>query len=173
MTRKRLIGYSPLPEWTDDPTDPSLRESEAPTQSESLRVSAAPTPRVTTPTNMSIPTPIPGHVASAAVTPAARSLASSADSPLGPVPPAVKGKFQDLDKFLDSESETEEEETDDDESEDERPSFRPVTAPPRSAIVPEYDETSSEEDDEGEEEGSSGSEVEDTDERAALYGQFR
>jgi AP-3 complex subunit beta len=166
------MGYNPLPEWTDDPTDPSLRESEAPTQAETLRVSAAPTPRITTPTNMSIPTPIPGHVASAAATPA-RSLSSSADSPFGSVPPAVKGKFQDLDKFLDSESETEEEETDDEESEDERPVVRPVTAPPRSAIVPEYDETSSEEDDNDHDDGDTESDREDRDERAALYGEYR
>jgi AP-3 complex subunit beta len=28
ITHKRLTGYEPLPEWTDEPTDSSLRDSE-------------------------------------------------------------------------------------------------------------------------------------------------
>ena len=28
ITQKRLTGYDPLPEWTDDPTDASLRETQ-------------------------------------------------------------------------------------------------------------------------------------------------
>lgn len=45
----------------------------------------------------------------------------------------------------------------------------PVTAPPRSAIVPEYDEDTSEEESEDEGEGDPGV----GQERAPLYGQYR
>jgi AP-3 complex subunit beta len=98
------------------------------------------------------------------VSTAPRSLGSSAASPVGSVPHTVKGKFQDLDKFLDSESETEEEEeSDSDESHE--PVVRAVTAPPRSVIVPEYDENTSEDEDEEESDEEA--------EGAPLYGQFR
>ena len=151
------------------------------------RQSSVPTPaRAATPTTLSSanpqanasrqPTPpsVPVRVSASAAS-LSRSLASSGTSPAGSVPHVVQGKFKDLDKFLDSESETEEEEEeeedDDTDDSDVAPAPRAVTAPPRSAIVPEYDETSSEEED-----GETESEDEDgldRDERAALYGQYR
>jgi AP-3 complex subunit beta len=51
---------------------------------------------------------------------------------------------------------------------EERP-VQPVTAPPRSAIVPEYDEESSEEESEEETEEENS---EDEAERAPLYGRY-
>ncbi|ORY24055.1 adaptin N terminal region-domain-containing protein [Naematelia encephala] len=105
ITHKRLNGYEPLPEWTDDPTDPSLRESEQVEQ-----------PRTATPLSHLPPPPttssaIPTHISSVASIP--RSAVTTANpSPVGSVP-VNKGKFQDLDAFLDSESGEEEEDTED------------------------------------------------------------
>jgi AP-3 complex subunit beta len=170
VTGKRLTGYQPLPEWTDEPTDASLRETEAPQTVEPVR-SSAPTPRIATPTNIASapsPAPVPVHVSSSAAS-LPRSTGSSMVSPAGSLPhTATKGKFQDLDKFLDSESETDEEEDeeDSDDSDAGRPAPRAVTAPPRSAIVPEYDEDTSEEEEDEEE-------TESEEEQAPLYGQYR
>ncbi|KAK8861597.1 hypothetical protein IAR55_002420 [Kwoniella newhampshirensis] len=143
---KKLGGYEELPEWTDDPTDSSLRESELDDPSRLT------TPHPShTPTNYAPPPPlaVPTHVSSAsssAPTPRNNAASSMDNSPAGSVPQNVKSKFQDLDRFLDSDSEEEESE---DESESDGAPIRPVTAPPRSAIVPEYDETTSESEDAG------------------------
>lgn len=166
ITGKRLTGYSSLPEWTDEPTDSSLRETEVPQIVEPPR-SVASTPRVATP--LSAPLPAPAQMSNSIQSLPRSMNSSSVASPVGSVPQATatKGRFKDLDKFLDSESETEEES--DEESEEEiQP--RAVTAPPRSAIVPEYDEDSESEEDVSEEE-------EDSDEednvRKPLYDQYR
>ncbi|KAK6907369.1 hypothetical protein I203_101363 [Kwoniella mangroviensis CBS 8507] len=166
---KKLNGYEEIPEWTDDPTDSPLRDSEF----ENLQP----------PTPLPAPTPtypIPPN-SSQAVGVVRQGISPVGSSPAGSYPrthtpslgtntaiAAPKGKFRDLDAFLNSESESgdESEESDSDHS---PPAPRAVTAPPRSAIVPEYDEDTSEEetDDDGSE---SESESQDEhDERAALY----
>ncbi|WVR03787.1 hypothetical protein IAU60_000782 [Kwoniella sp. DSM 27419] len=159
ITCKKLGGYEPLPEWTDDPTDPSLRDSalENPSQATTPLPSATPT-YPAGPTYISAPVSRgggPSPIGSSPIgTPGSAPYVTSSSVP--------KGRFKDLDSFLNSESETESEE----DSESDAPAPRAVTAPPRSAIVPEYDE-SSEEDSEG-----SGSEAEsssDQDENARLY----
>ena len=97
--------------------------------------------------------------------------------------PAAKGKFQDLDAFLNSDTEEEGESAEDrlvlagqkrspwlrdNRSEPEGRTPHPVTAPPQSAIVPEYDgKTSDEEDTPSDEES------DEEQERAPLYGQYR
>ncbi|KAK4688402.1 AP-3 complex subunit beta, partial [Tremellales sp. Uapishka_1] len=144
VMKKKLKGYERVSEWTDDPTDPSLRDSEE----------ATPIPT---------PTPLPTHLAIGS-----NSLPARINSPLGASPagsviaaPAPKSKFKDLDAFLDSSEEESEEESDS----DTRPA--PVRAPPRSAIVPEYDEETSSEDEEEEDEED---DSESGDERRPLYG---
>nr|XP_019050399.1 AP-3 complex subunit beta [Kwoniella bestiolae CBS 10118]OCF29329.1 AP-3 complex subunit beta [Kwoniella bestiolae CBS 10118] len=164
ITGRKLNGYEELPEWTDDPTDSSLRDSEF----ENLQ---APTPLpAPTPTYPIPPTTSQGaNVIRQGISPVGSSPAGSyprgITPNLGANTTAAKGKFRDLDAFLNSESES----GDETESESDHlpPAPRAVTAPPRSAIVPEYDEDTSEEETD-EEEQESESESED-DERAALY----
>lgn len=121
---KRLAGYEELPEWTDDPTDSSLRDSEV---SPSLSIdcersltfcqierqprSVAPTPPVPTPSSASASAPV--HLSpSTSSFPRSGAGASPYDgSPAGSVPTHVKNKFKDLDAFLNSESEEETEES--------------------------------------------------------------
>ncbi|WRT65718.1 uncharacterized protein IL334_002666 [Kwoniella shivajii] len=170
ITGKKLGGYEEVPEWTDDPTDSSLRDSEY----ESVQP----------PTPLSVPTPT--YPIPPMSTSISRQTASpNGSSPVGSYPQpnagiapsgvgtanasAPKGKFRDLDAFLNSESESEEEEEEEDESDSDHQVHAPmaVTAPPRSAIVPEYDESTSEsEDDSSENDNESDSE---DDEKAALY----
>lgn len=103
---RKLSGYSPLPEWTDDPTDPSLRDSEL---DDPVR-QAAPVSAISSASQpvSSVPTPVPVHLSEASISHGASPAGSS---PVGSVPTQTKAKFQDLDAFLNSESEesTEEE----------------------------------------------------------------
>nr|XP_018264749.1 AP-3 complex subunit beta [Kwoniella dejecticola CBS 10117]OBR86907.1 AP-3 complex subunit beta [Kwoniella dejecticola CBS 10117] len=167
ITGKKLNGYEDLPEWTDDPTDSSLRDSE-------FEDPQPPTQLPAPISNYPIPPSGASNVAVSrqGVSPAASSPAGSYPrnmtlslNPNNVTATAAKGKFQDLDAFLNSESESDEEK--DSESDDAPQPPRAVTAPPRSAIVPEYDEDTSEEESE-EEQSDDDSESED-DERAALY----
>ncbi|WWC87906.1 uncharacterized protein L201_002806 [Kwoniella dendrophila CBS 6074] len=172
---KRLNGYEEIPDWTDDPTDSSLRDSEF--------------ENVQPPTPIGAPTPTypipPTALSSQGVNISRQGVSPAGSSPAGSYPrnmtPALgsgvtninvnstKGKFQDLDAFLNSESEEESEEESD--SDDGPSAPRAVTAPPRSAIVPEYDEDTSESESEEEEtDDDDESQSEDEhDERAALY----
>ncbi|CAD6583371.1 MAG: AP-3 complex subunit beta [Tremellales sp. Tagirdzhanova-0007] len=154
ITHKRLNGYDPLPDWTDDPTDASLRESQ-------VENAKTVTPTAATPL---IPAPVPQSSSTASLPRSATALETS--KPVSA--PIARGKFQDLDAFLNSDSEEDDESGDD--SGDSEAAPVPVRAPPRSAIVPEYDqETTS--DDEVEETGDE-SEDEQGD-QAPLYGQYR
>lgn len=97
---RKLSGYSPLPEWTDDPTDPSLRDSEL---DDPIR-QAAPVSAIS---SFSQPistaaTPVPVHLSASSIP---RGASPAGSSPVGSVPAQSKGKFQDLDAFLNSESE--------------------------------------------------------------------
>lgn len=178
---RRLEGYRPLPQWTDDPTDPSLREVDRsrfeplPTSVSSASASAP------TVSSTSMP-PGPRPAAHAAARAEALSVNSPfGSSPAGSVPRETKAKFKDLDAFLNSESEEEEEdeeESDDDEDDTMDRGFAisrepmPVSAAPRRDIVPEYYDTSEEDDDEevGEEDSDDSSEE---DIRAPLTGAHR
>lgn len=106
---KRLANYFPLPEWSDDPSDPSLRDVE-----DNVPYSSAQSP-VTAISSTSVRPPIftnPRAVSS--------SMTSSTPTPASGVTPTTKGKFKDLDAFLQSSDEDEDEEDDDDdESSDE------------------------------------------------------
>ncbi|KAI9632628.1 adaptin N terminal region-domain-containing protein [Dioszegia hungarica] len=96
VLRRRMVGYEGLPEWTNDPTDSNLRDSEVEHQK----------PPAPTSMGSHIPPPaIPVHLSSS-VTSIARSPSTSNASPVGSAP-IVKSKFQDLDAFLDSETEDE------------------------------------------------------------------
>ncbi|WWC68617.1 uncharacterized protein I206_102547 [Kwoniella pini CBS 10737] len=167
---KKLNGYEDLPEWTDDPTDSSLRDSE-------FENPQPPTPGPGPGPVSSYP--MPTSSAQNVITPR-QGVSPATSSPAGSYPrnmksalgvnnaTTAKGKFRDLDSFLNSESESEEEE-EESESDTSPPAPRAVTAPPRSAIVPEYDETTSEEEEESEEEKSESETESEDDERAALY----
>ncbi|WVF65799.1 hypothetical protein IAT40_000536 [Kwoniella sp. CBS 6097] len=183
ITGKKLGGYEGLPEWTDDPTDSSLRDSELDNPQAHTPL-PAPTP--TYPMGVSS---VPAHIPSPGI-----SGSPIGSSPAGSIPRgpgnmntvaaaagagASKGKFRDLDAFLNSESESggsEEEDEDDSEEDSTSHAARPVplTAPPRSAIVPEYDEDTSTSDDHGDDYGDGDtseeeSSDEDGDENARLY----
>lgn len=105
---RRLNGYSDIPEWTDDPTDPSLRESELDDPSRlaapQIAISSA-----AQPVSSASATPRPVHLSSAAALPRGGSPAGS--SPAGSLPLQGRAKFQDLDAFLNSESEESSEES--------------------------------------------------------------
>lgn len=186
---RRLAGYEPLPDWTDDPTDSSLREverqkPEAPTFVASS--SAAASRGQTAPAFGSAAGPVsmpPGGAASGGGPPplprnAALSTGSPfGSSPAGSVPRETKAKFKDLDAFLNSESEedADEEEEDSEESGDDGFAAQAmqrqpmaVSAPPRREIAPEYYDTSEEEDDSEEEDETSEEDV-----RAPLAGTGR
>lgn len=154
IARRKLIDYDPLPDWTDDPTDASLRDSEL----------ENPIPVKPSSTAQFNPAPVLVTLSAEPLLKAASVLGRPSPDP-DPVP-AAKGKFQDLDAFLNSDTEEEGESAEDSEPEGRTP--HPVTAPPQSAIVPEYDgKTSDEEDTPSDEES------DEEQERAPLYGQYR
>ncbi|ORX33246.1 adaptin N terminal region-domain-containing protein [Kockovaella imperatae] len=129
IIHKKLSGYEPVPEWTDDPTDYSLRESQVEHNKPvpSSFANHPPTPVQPAANHKEVsggaqppPVPIPQHLSSsfASIT---RSSTNSSPSGSLPMHTSTRGaKFKDLDKFLDSESETEEDEDEDNDSEDDR-----------------------------------------------------
>jgi len=126
ISNHKLGGYHALANWTDDPTDSSLRESELD------RNEPAPPVQVS---YSAPPTAIPRQVAAAAAVPSPMG-----SSPAGSLPHTTsRTKFRDLDDFLNSDESEEETES------DEESLHAAVTAPPRRDIVPEYDEGSSDE----------------------------
>ncbi|KAL1406400.1 AP-3 complex subunit beta [Vanrija albida] len=159
ITHRKLGTYESLPDWTDDPTDPSLRESELEKEADK-----PPVPTFVS----SAPSPIPPPIVRNLSTPNASTPRTS--SPASSVPHTTKAKFRDLDDFLNSEESEEETDEEDSDEEYESEEVVAVSAPPAHEIVPEYDtedETSEEEEDEEEEEESSYDEYE-VDEREAL-----
>lgn len=138
VVKHKLGGYQSLPDWTDDPTDSSLRDSEL----ERPKPSPSAVPPIS-----SVPyaTP-PASAIPASAIPASR-LASTPglgtpqeSSPGSSIPHTTRGKFRDLDDFLNSESESEEEEEEETESEDSEPEIQ------RRDFVPEYEDGSESED---------------------------
>lgn len=114
---KRLSGYADVPEWTDDPTDGSIRDSE-------LEHSHLPPP----PPSASAPAPtaplasqeIRGSVSGpSAIPPTLASTPGQSSSPAGSIPSFTAqhkhAQFKDLDAFLNSESEESLDESDEDE----------------------------------------------------------
>jgi AP-3 complex subunit beta len=101
LVGRKLNGYSPIPEWTDDPTDPSLRESELDDVS---RRPVAPTAF----SSVQSATPLPMHLSTPSLP---RGPSPAGSSPAGSLPMQGRAKFQDLDAFLNSESEDETEES--------------------------------------------------------------
>jgi AP-3 complex subunit beta len=100
---RKLNGYTPIPEWTDDPTDPSLRESELDDPSRQAVTPSAISFAQPIATSASA-TPRPMHLSSPAVP---RGASPAGSSPAGSLPMQGRAKFQDLDAFLNSESEEE------------------------------------------------------------------
>lgn len=100
---RKLNGYTPIPEWTDDPTDPSLRESELDDPSRQAVTPSAISSAQPIATAASA-TPRPMHLSSPAVP---RGASPAGSSPAGSLPMQGRAKFQDLDAFLNSESEEE------------------------------------------------------------------
>jgi AP-3 complex subunit beta len=94
---RKLNGYTGIPEWTDDPTDPSLRESEL----DDPKRQAAPVSAISSAQPVSA-TPRPVHLSSAARPP---GVSPAGSSPAGSLPLQGRAKFQDLDAFLNSDSE--------------------------------------------------------------------
>ncbi|KAL7419579.1 AP-3 complex subunit beta [Cryptotrichosporon argae] len=148
LLHHRLGGYTPLPEWTDDPTDATLRDSEIERPPAPPLVVIAPKP-----TYVAAPSPIPVHVA----TPATRSAAAtpppgSSASSFTPAASVPRAKFRDLDDFLNSDSES------DDSDDDDGPHAAAAAAAPgqtqaqRQATRTEYTEYDEDVDDESENE---------------------
>lgn len=100
---RKLNGYTGMPEWTDDPTDPSLRESELDDPSRQ----AVPVSAISSAQPVSA-TPRPVHLSSAARPP---GVSPAGSSPAGSLPLQGRAKFQDLDAFLNSDSEESSEES--------------------------------------------------------------
>lgn len=100
---RKLNGYTPIPEWTDDPTDPSLRESKLDDPSRQAVTPSAISSAQSIATAASA-TPRPMHLSSPAVP---RGASPAGSSPAGSLPMQGRAKFQDLDAFLNSESEEE------------------------------------------------------------------
>lgn len=119
IVSRRLTNYTAIPEWTDDSTDSTLRDSELDnpisTKPTPSAISSAPAFSSAAIHGGGIPTPIPTHLSAASLPSRGGFAASPAgSSPAGSIP-AGKGKFQDLDAFLNSESEEDsEDETEDD-----------------------------------------------------------
>ena len=103
-TQRKLKNYAALPDWTEDPTDSSLRDSDTP---QPANIPPSPAPRTPTHAIPSAPMGLPPRAISALESPMEAS-------PAGSIPTQGKSKFRDLDAFLNSETEeeTEEEETD-------------------------------------------------------------
>ncbi|WVQ93440.1 hypothetical protein IAU59_000514 [Kwoniella sp. CBS 9459] len=152
ITGRKLGGYEGLPEWTDDPTDSSLRDSELDNPQAQTPL-PPPTPTYPSGAGVNVPIHIPspglsgspmGSSPAGSVPRSAKANPSIAGAGAGTGADAGKGKFMDLDAFLNSESEsgTEDDDGDSDGDDDARspvPRHVPLTAPPRSAIVPEYE----------------------------------
>ncbi|KIR70711.1 AP-3 complex subunit beta [Cryptococcus deuterogattii CA1014] len=164
---KKLKGYEDLPDWTDDPTDSSLRDSD-------LDKPQATTPA---PTGISSQTPrrphAPLHISSASSVPkrafqntsSVASASPASSSPAGSARHTVinKSKLQDLDAFLNSETESETERETETESESEEDNedarLRDVSdAVGNAAVEYEYDEETDESEDETDSETSEGEE---------------
>jgi AP-3 complex subunit beta len=119
---RKLNGYFDIPDWTDDPTDPSLRESELDDPIRQAPAVAA-ISSASHPGPVSAPvTTLPVHLSSANIS---RNGSPAGSSPVGSLPLQSRAKFQDLDAFLDSESE---ESSDESERYSSLPSTGPVIA---------------------------------------------
>jgi AP-3 complex subunit beta len=103
---RKLNGYVGIPEWTDDPTDPSLRESELDDPSRRPVPPSAISSQTLSSSGQV--TPIPVHLTAP---PAPRIASPEGSSPAGSLPMQGRAKFQDLDAFLNSESEESDEES--------------------------------------------------------------
>ncbi|KZP00657.1 hypothetical protein CALVIDRAFT_533665 [Calocera viscosa TUFC12733] len=158
ILNKSVEGNRVLPEWPEEGTDSSLRETE---EDRPMAQYAQATVKSMTGfgsgSMAAVPTPI-------TLTPAGGS------SPAGSAPHERRAEFTDLDKFYASESSEEEEDEDDEEEEEEEteedeevpqaPKPQPVAAPATGPWGgPEYDEVE-DDSDEGEEEEEEGEEEE-------------
>ncbi|CAK9781254.1 ARM repeat-containing protein [Cutaneotrichosporon oleaginosum] len=166
VAHHKLGGYAPLPEWTDDPTDASLRESEyeRPKPSSPPR-SFGSQPNLSSHPNFgSQPSAAAANLAALAVPRRSTPVTPLESSPASSVPHTTRAKFRDLDDFLNSEGSDEgsEEET---ESEEETVLEIGVAAQPRRDFVPEYDPEEFKEDEESSDETSS----DESDVEAPLY----
>lgn len=170
VAHHKLGGYVALPDWTDDPTDSSLRESEI----DRPKPSASPTPRFF---SSAQPTTAVASLAAMAVPKGVRASASHTPldaSPASSVPHTTRATFRDLDDFLNSEGS--EEETDDESSDDDDdgPVVEVgVSARPTGNFVPEYDQDLYDENEESSEldDESTDEETEDEGVEAPLYRQ--
>ncbi|KZT56945.1 hypothetical protein CALCODRAFT_483572 [Calocera cornea HHB12733] len=156
LLNKFVEGNRALPDWPEEGTDTSLRETE---EDRPMAQYAQATVKSMTGFGSgsmpAVPTPI-------TLTPAGGS------SPAGSAPHEARSNWTDLDKFYASTSEEEEEDDEEEEEETEEeeklppaPKAQPVTAPATGAWGgPEYDEDEDEDEDEEEDEEDDGEEDE-------------
>nr|ODN89320.1 AP-3 complex subunit beta [Cryptococcus depauperatus CBS 7855] len=152
---RRLKGYQEVPEWADDPTDSSLRDSEA-SLFLSLNNQSITLPSVLTdihnqlPTVRQISSPVPKRNTHSIEEFVSSPMDSSPGTGAGSAARTVKSKFQDLDAFLNSETDSEgesESETDSESEEREENIHSHSTAQMKNAVREyEYDTGSSDED---------------------------
>ncbi|TYJ53487.1 hypothetical protein B9479_005873 [Cryptococcus floricola] len=115
---KKLKGYEELQDWTDDPTDGTLRDSAL----EKMQSTPTPTSFSSQAQNHGVP-PAPLHMSSSGQLPRRALPGTATSTPVlaspasAQVPQPAKAKFQDLDSFLDSETESESESEDESASE--------------------------------------------------------
>lgn len=168
VVHHKLGGYAPLPEWTDDPTDASLRESEI----ERAKPASPPRSFGSQPTFSSHPnfgsqpSAAAANLAALAVPRRSTTQTPLESSPASSVPHTTRGKFRDLDDFLNSEGSDEGSE-DETESDDEVMLEVGVVAQPRGDFVPRQGPLEFVEDDE--DESSDESSSDESDVEAPLY----
>ncbi|BEI85283.1 hypothetical protein CcaverHIS002_0506840 [Cutaneotrichosporon cavernicola] len=159
VAHHKLSGYTPLPEWTDDPTDASLRESEI----ERPKPRSPPRAFGSQPSFGSQSSAVAANLAALAAPRRSTPQTPLGSSPASSVPHTTRAKFRDLDDFLNSEgSDDESEEVT---SEDEAVFEVDPVAQRRRDFVPEYDVDELEDDDETTDDSS----TDESDVEAPLY----
>ncbi|GMK55712.1 hypothetical protein CspeluHIS016_0207680 [Cutaneotrichosporon spelunceum] len=98
VAHHKLRGYTPLPEWTDDPTDASLRESEI----ERPKPPSPPRALSSQPNFGSQPSAVAPNVAALGASRRSTPQTPLGSSPASSVPHATRAKFRDLDDFFNS-----------------------------------------------------------------------
>lgn len=165
VAHHKLGGYVDLPEWAEDPTDSSLRESDigqVKRASPPRSFASAQTPTATPPlAALAAPRPVR---ASATQTPVGSSPASS-------VPHTTRATFRDLDDFLNSDGS--EEETEEESSEEEVLAVNALSRPTGALVLENVYAEDVDTEDESSEEEETSEEEEVTDEEGVDAPLFR
>lgn len=140
---RHLPNYFPLPSWSDDPTDPSIRDVEEETP---IAISA---PAFSRSSSYQPPRSPFAGTSPVASSPGAGGTGGSSSSPLNSsMPSGVKARFKDLDAFLDESSGDDDEE----ESSEEEDVGKPSLAVTKQPIFQEDSDEDSEEETDSDEE---------------------